>query len=139
MVCQSPNCSSITRGRQKLCKTCTSRLWRIKNPERASFLNLKSNSKKRNIPFLLTFEQFQQFCVEYNYIEGKGRSKTSYTIDRIRNEEGYHIDNLQVLPNSQNASKGTKKLEAWWDEQENKIKFVVTTLNKNRDNSNCPF
>lgn len=69
---------------------------------------------------------------------GKGRTKTSYSIDCKKPEEGYHYDNLQKLTVSENSSKGTKKLEVWWDEYEKKLKAKVTKLNE-MDNSDCPF
>lgn len=137
-MCCLPSCNKIAKE-GKLCKTCYTRIWRLENPERASFLNLRSNSKRRGKAFTLTFEDFLEFCYKYNYMVGKGRSKESYTIDCIVNEEGYHKDNLQVLTKSANSSKGTKKLEVWWDDCERKLKAKVVELKTNTDNSDCPF
>lgn len=73
--------------------------------------NLKSNAAKRGKELTLTFSEFVQFCTETNYIQGKGKTRTSFSIDRKENEKGYTKDNIRVLPLGENASKGTKKLE----------------------------
>ena len=59
----------------------------------------------------MTFEEFSRFCRPTDYIQNKGTTKDSLSIDRIKNWLGYTIDNIQVLPVGLNAKKGTKKLE----------------------------
>jgi hypothetical protein len=59
----------------------------------------------------LTFEQFKVFAIQTDYLRGKGKTVNSYSIDRIKNEEGYSIGNIQVLTLSENSKKHTKKIE----------------------------
>jgi hypothetical protein len=66
---------------------------------------LKHNAKRRGKPFDLTFEQFKKFCVKTNYMQGKGRTKDSYSIDRIKEHLGYIEGNIQVLPVGKNKKK----------------------------------
>jgi CRISPR/Cas system-associated protein endoribonuclease Cas2 len=79
-----------------------------------SYWNLKSNAKRRNKVFDLTFEQFQDFCIETNYIAGKGRTLLSYSIDRINNNLGYSIGNIRCITVSENSRKNTKILNYDW-------------------------
>jgi hypothetical protein len=84
---------------------------RSKDPLRYSYLNLKHNAKRRGKAFELSFEDFKAFCRETNYLAGKGKTITSYSIDRIDNDKGYVLGNIRILSVSDNAKKGTKKLE----------------------------
>lgn len=93
---------------RQVCYKCNSILWRQNNFHRATYLNLKNNAKRREKDFELTFEQFLQFCLDTDYIIGKGKHKDSLHIDRIDEEKGYTIDNIQVLTNTLNVKKQLK-------------------------------
>lgn len=77
----------------------------------AAYQNLKYNTTRRSKeqnkhkPFTITFEDFKEFCIETKYMAGKGRTKTSYTIDCIIEELGYVRGNLQKLTKSDNSKK----------------------------------
>ena len=71
----------------------------------SAYHDLKGNAKKRGKAFTITFEQFKSFCVETEYMVKKGIYKDSFHIDRIREEEGYHAWNIQVLENHKNVKK----------------------------------
>jgi len=110
------------------------RRWRKNNPMNAAYNNLKNNAKRRGKPFELTFEQFKQFAIKTEYIAKKGISATSYTIDRINEELGYTIDNIQVLQNSDNI----KKYKRFRLGELGQPEFRIETV-KSPDVSNCPF
>lgn len=132
--CETQNCNNkIIVG--KKCSSCRCFETRKKDPEKYAYNNLKSNAKKRNIVFELTIEEFCQFCIETNYIIGKGKTKLSLTIDRKNNDIGYILSNLRVLTNSENSSKGTKKLE--YDCE--RAKFTVTKTIDPEITSDNPF
>lgn len=83
---------------------------------KAAFQNLRANAKRRGKEFSLTFDQFKKFAIETNYLAGKGRTSKSFHIDRINEDEGYHIDNIQILTNSENVKKYHKsKLVCYYD------------------------
>lgn len=67
---------------------------------------LHQNAKRRGKEFKLTLEEFKTFCDETNYIELKGETKKSDSIDRIDPRKGYEIGNIQVLSLQANSSKG---------------------------------
>ena len=79
--------------------------WRNNNPQKYSYNTLKNNAKRRDIDFKLTFEEFKQFCFECELINQRGRSKNSYHIDRIDENRGYEVGNLQMLTNIENVKK----------------------------------
>jgi hypothetical protein len=93
---------------------------------------LKMNAKRRKKPFTITFEYFEKFCIETNYIAGKGRSRKSYSVDRIRNELGYVPGNLRVLTLEDNARKATRKtiLSYDWETKFASIYFTPITYKK---------
>ncbi len=81
------------------------KIWREKNPMKAAYQTLKYNAKRRGKEFDLTFEQFKEFAIKTEYINKRGKNKDSYHIDRIDENKGYTIDNIQVLTNTKNLFK----------------------------------
>ena len=75
------------------------------HPETYFFNILRGNAKRRGKEFNLTLEEFRKFCKETNYLEFKGKTASSASIDRIRAWEGYHKDNIQILTLSDNVKK----------------------------------
>lgn len=110
MKCSTKSCRRSAAKNRKQCHTCRSANYRKKHPIRSAYLNLKANSKRRGIEFTLTLDQFNDFCFVTEYVAGKGRSRDSFTIDRIDNSRGYTVDNIQVMTKSANSSKGKKIL-----------------------------
>lgn len=60
---------------------------------------------KRDIFFGITFEEFKQFCLETGYLEVKGKRSLSQTIDRIDNNKGYTLGNMQMMSMRSNVQK----------------------------------
>lgn len=81
------------------------RKWAKKNPIKYVFYTLKGNAKRRKKAFSLTYDQFVSFISENDYMKLKGKTKYSLCIDRERNWEGYHIDNIKTITLSANSSK----------------------------------
>lgn len=75
------------------------------NPVGYFYSHLKQNAKRRGKEFKLTLEEFKQFCEETNYIELKGKTAKSASIDRIDPTKGYEIGNIQILSLSDNSKK----------------------------------
>lgn len=68
---------------RRICITCKNKRWRLKHPYEYAYNTLKNHAKARNKEFTLTFEEFKNFAIKYNYIELKGIQKFSLHIDRI--------------------------------------------------------
>ena len=86
------------------------RTWKLRDPIGYTMWMLKMNAKRRGHPFSLTREEFTEFCIQNNYIEEKGKTGKSASIDRISSEDGYNIWNIQVLTLSENAAKGRRTM-----------------------------
>lgn len=104
---QCVTCYKLASPGRKKCGGCTKKEWRKKYPKKASYQTLKYNSTRRKIFFDLTYEEFEELCYETNYMQGKGRSKMAYTVDReIEGKKpGYTRSNIQVIPKGINSSK----------------------------------
>lgn len=91
----------------RLCTTCDKKRWRENNPMKYSYQNFLSNAKRRKIFCDVTWEEFKEFCYEENYMQGKGKTSTSFSIDRKIEGRlpGYTKSNLQKLPLGINTQK----------------------------------
>jgi hypothetical protein len=75
---------------------------------KAAYQTLVYNTTRRGIYCDLTYEEFVEFCYEYEYMKGRGRSSRSYTVARIEEDDplpGYTRGNLRVLPKGLNSSR----------------------------------
>lgn len=111
--CRNKRCrGSVTPAHHSpTCSKCKSRAWREKNPVKAKFSDLKNRAKQRGHTFLLTIEQFSEFVARTDYMEKRGKSATSLSIDRIRPHIGYQADNIRVLTLSTNSRLRNAPLE----------------------------
>lgn len=101
-------CASCRREAQEgrsVCRRCRYAAEKARDPLRHSFLSHRRNARRRGIPWELTLEQFSEFAVRVDLLKRAGVSAHSYHIDRIREWEGYTVDNIQALTNSENATK----------------------------------
>lgn len=89
--------------------------WRANDQLKAMFYNLKYYAKKRGIPFTLSIEQYVDLprpdrCpltgIEIDYTPHKGKTiDASPTLDRIDNEGGYELANVQIVSYMGNRAK----------------------------------
>lgn len=91
-----------------LCHKHYARRLKERDPVYARYNQFCSKATKRGIENTITLEQFRDFCQRTGYIITKGYRGQNATLDRIRNSEGYNIDNIQLLTNRANASKGNR-------------------------------
>ncbi len=103
--CKTLYCRNLSYGKGNFCSKCLKRKWAQTHPIEYTFANLKQNAKRRGKEFSLTIESFTQWCIENNYIELKGRLSGSMTIDREKENEGYHAWNLKIRTNADNIRK----------------------------------
>lgn len=104
-LCQTVRCGNNKASKDKFCAKHRKRLQKEKNPVAYTFNLLKSNAKKRKKFFDLTLEQFKGFCEETGYMDLKGKTAESASIDRVVNTEGYTLSNLRLLTLSANTKK----------------------------------
>ena len=126
--CLTDFCRKKSKDHSKYCHSCILKKYKEKNPVKYTFCVLKNNAKRRGKDFSITFEEFEEFCVKSNYIAGKGRKSESYHIDRIDENKGYSIDNIQILTNKANV---VKYLEYSIDELGKPDYFKIKTVKNN--------
>ena len=104
-ICKDCNERQVELHRT-ICRKCRS----AKRELQEAYYHLKGNAVRRGKEFTITMAQFKAFCFKTNYIQGKGKTKECYSIDRIDNDRGYTIDNIRILTVGENAKKKDKKL-----------------------------
>lgn len=109
--CAQKYCRSQSAGTRALCHKHAKQKYRKDNPMKAAYQNLKSNAKRRGKEFTITFEHFKEFCIETDYMVGKGRASTSYHIDRDDETKGYIPGNLKRRTNAENNRKYRRYLK----------------------------
>lgn len=103
--CKTKYCTNQARTDRLICGKCNSRKYRANNPYRAAYSALKHNARRRGKEFGLSFEEFKEFAVRVDLLQGAGITRDSYHVDRIDETKGYVVGNLQKLTNSQNIRK----------------------------------
>jgi len=78
---------------------------RIKDPVYDRYVNFKGNALRRGKSFEIKLPEFREWCEKTGYIVSKGMRGKNCTIDRINNNIGYRIDNIQLLTNKANIEK----------------------------------
>lgn len=129
--CETPRCKGVPKP--KKCYKCQKAAWRANNRMKAAYAICRDNAIRRKKTFELTFEQFEKFAIEYNYIQGKGRTSKSLSIDREKNELGYTIDNIRIMEFGLNASKKDKILNYNWFDK------TATVTELNQHSTDGPF
>lgn len=114
-LCVAYRCNNKHTSKDRFCSKHSKRYQKYTNPYKYTFHQKKYRAIERGIEWNLTLDQFIAFCDEHNYMDTKGKTKTSASIDRIDPLKGYELGNLQILSLSDN----TKKMH--------------------EDNSDCPF
>lgn len=114
-----------------LCYKHYRRRVRERDPVYCRYNNFKGNAKKRKKDFTITLSEFRAFCNRTGYIIKKGRRGQNATIDRRCNAQGYHIWNIQLLSNSENARKGQR-----YNEDKDRFKDPRT---REQIEDDCPF
>lgn len=103
--CLTPDCKKEAVKGRKICNTCKSKIFRSKDQVRYFLANLKRSAIKRHIPFDLELEEFRSWATKVNFRFGIKKHGDRDSVDRIRNNEGYNINNIQKLTVSQNSKK----------------------------------
>lgn len=132
MKCLTKHCRK-NKKQGNYCYSCVMRKYAAKNPVKYAYIVLRQNAKRRGHEFTITFSEFEEFCTKTSILLGRGRTKDSYSIDRIRENEGYVPGNLQVLTVSENTKKYSK-----WVKYDYQTKYGTTVKVFDEQNT-APF
>lgn len=105
-LCCEPYCMRKHEPKTWRCRNCRNALYKAKHPEQYAYNTFRNNARRRGKDFSITLEQFIEFAtVKTCYMDQRGNTKDGLHIDRIDETKGYHIDNIQVLKNTDNVKK----------------------------------
>lgn len=104
-MCPVARCHKCTGKKKKYCDNHHKMAWRLGNPARAKFDNLRTHARARGRRFTITFADFLAVTDLQTYVDSSGTTKHCYSIDRIKNELGYTPGNLRVIPIGENSAK----------------------------------
>ncbi len=104
--CRNNITGTRLRNGETICSRRDKRLWRINNPEKAAFQNIRARAARKKIVFTITFENFMEEIKGTGYVEGRGCSPASLHLDRKDPLLGYEPGNLKVLTCAENCAKG---------------------------------
>ncbi len=110
-LCVAYRCNNKRSKKDRFCPKHSKRYQKYKNPFKYTFHQKKNRAIERGIAWKLSLAEFIEFCEETNYMEKKGKTKTSASIDRIDPNKGYEKGNLQILSLSDNSKKKYTDLE----------------------------
>lgn len=144
--CAALGCQRETKNR-KYCNTCRKIISRVKDPVRYSYQNLKDHAKGRifkktgtkGIPFTITLDEFREFCFLTGYIQSKGKTIGCFDVDRVKEDEGYHIWNIQKLEKSENVKKYHRMKKLVYSPEHNGFAAIVQPELSFGDDEDLPF
>lgn len=111
MKCASTQCRNRAAKCRRKCHRCRKCEWRERHPFRSQFARLRDKARERGILFALSFADFFLFAIETEYVTRTGNERGSITVDRIINNRGYELGNIQPLTREENAIKRSKAEE----------------------------
>lgn len=101
-------CGKDSKGRKK-CSTCRCKETRYNNELRYVYLTTLHNAKRRNIPFLMSIEDFKILCEVTGYLHKRGIGAEDATLEREENDIGYVMGNVSVIPKSENSRREQRR------------------------------
>lgn len=83
----------------------------------------RQNCRRRGKTNTVTLEQFRNFVGNTDYLQLKGRTKFSLSIDRIRSDEGYTFSNIRTITVSVNSAKQRREEKYGLDQDDDTVPF----------------
>ena len=102
-LCEVPFCRRRRAPSRPVCWGHDKQAYRLKHPIRAAWHRHTDKARRRGIPVLWSFEEFEAFCVKTNY---HVEVKNGLTIERKEALDGYSTANCTTLTHADNSLKG---------------------------------
>lgn len=115
MKCKTPRCRRAVgpRDRSPYCARCKYRRFASINPIACALNNIRKRARQRGHVFSLTREEFTELVTKSGWLEKRGKTAKSLSIDRIDSRLGYQTGNVRVLTLSQNSRLKYAPLPGW--------------------------
>jgi hypothetical protein len=78
--------------------------YRAKNPEKTAYQNHRHTARRRNIPFLLTFDEWWSIWRDSAKWEQRGRNAGTYCMARHGDQGAYEVGNVRICTKQENAA-----------------------------------
>jgi hypothetical protein len=102
--CATKFCRKGAAPSRSFCHSCIIKARKEKDPIFYHYGVFRRNARRRGKEFSLSFEEYKEFVTKHKvFVEGVKNS--NMTIDRIDQDLGYFIGNIQVLTVSENSRK----------------------------------
>jgi hypothetical protein len=102
--CKTPGCKHDS-GTRMYCSTCRTRKYKQTHLLKYLYQTWKDNARRRGKEHIVTYDEFVEFCKDTKYDQLRGIGRFSLQIDRIRDWEGYHKDNIRAITLIENVMK----------------------------------
>ncbi len=96
-------------AKHRLCAMHAKELSRLRNPIKTTFVEKRSNAKRRGVAWTLTLEQYTEVVMQQEYMDNRGHERHCLHLDRIDHTRGYEVSNLQIITCAENVAKGNKE------------------------------
>lgn len=98
-------CPNEAAKRRHICERCKSRQFTARNPLKRKWYDIRNSARRRGYIFSISFQEFTELP-EIQKLLYKYRDKERcYTCDRIDNNKGYIVGNIQIITKCANRHK----------------------------------
>lgn len=139
--CDTEGCKKKSKKKNRFCNKCIQRKYRLRNPCMAKYHSLKSKAKCRGIRFAITYEEWEKWCKENNYLALCGIGPDDMTVDRDDPNPniGYTYTNMVMRTKHDNCSKGTIDKSILHQQNEEYTKIVLAEIEADKARRNAPL
>jgi len=83
-------------------------LWRMNNPMKAFFAQIRDRARRRGTPFTISYQYFIETTRETGYDVLRGRNTQCLHLDRVDCLKGYEPGNIRVISALDNLRKAAE-------------------------------
>lgn len=113
-LCARYGCLAPAGSHKKYCCKHHHQALKRRDPISYIYSHRKQRAKARGHEWTLTLANFRDWCAFTGYHLNTGRTAESASLDRKRNEHGYHVWNIACIPYGANAAKFTHAPGGEW-------------------------
>jgi hypothetical protein len=139
--CDTYGCKNKRLKDRKLCSKCKQKKNREKNPCMTRYHSMKGTAKRRGIRFAITYEEWERWCKENNYLALCGIGPEDMTVDRDDPDPniGYTYDNMKMRSKADNCSKAHNDKSILHQKNEEYTKVVLSEIEAERLRREAPL